>query len=87
MEFDTHHMGGHKLVSIERYKDDTRHMIEFDILRGDFPLGAPGERFRLFLSDGDYAEMQKYAQKKQIKIRRYAHVTEGNIVYERKRKK
>ena len=45
---------GQGLLAVERFKDDTRHMIVFDVLDRRSPVGNEGERLRLFLSDEAY---------------------------------
>jgi hypothetical protein len=43
---------GHDLLAVERYHDDTRHMIEFLVFT-DCPLGAAGQYIRRFLTEAD----------------------------------
>ena len=45
---------GHDLLAVERYHDDTRHMIEFLVFT-DCPLGAAGQYIRRFLTEAGYA--------------------------------
>lgn len=40
---------GHDLLAVERFQDDTRHMIEFLVLSGGCPLGERGQYIRRFL--------------------------------------
>ena len=40
---------GHEYMDLERFAEDTRHMIIFDVLTNDSPVGWKGERTRLFL--------------------------------------
>jgi hypothetical protein len=87
MDLDSNNIQGHPLVSLERYRDSTRHMIEFDVMRDDTPFERTGQRMRLFLSDDGYTDALERQNHRQIKIRRYAHVMGGNIIYERKKKK
>ena len=47
---------GHNLLAVERFQDDTRHMIEFLVLSGGCPLGKSGQYIRRFLSEDGYAE-------------------------------
>ena len=49
---------GHNLLAVERFQDDTRHMIEFLVLSGGCPLGKSGQYIRRFLSEDGYAEAQ-----------------------------
>ena len=42
---------GHDYMDLQRFAENTRHMIIFDVLTDDSPVGWKGERTRLFLSD------------------------------------
>ena len=44
---------GHEYMDLERFAEDTRHMIIFDVLTHDSPVGWKGERTRLFLTEAD----------------------------------
>ena len=54
-------VGGHSILALERFMDETRHMIIFDVLSWKSPVGEKGERLRLFLSDVGYAKAQASA--------------------------
>lgn len=45
---------GHEYMDLERFAEDTRHMIIFDVLTDDSPVGWKGERTRLFLTEAGY---------------------------------
>ena len=45
---------GHDYMDLQRFAENTRHMIIFDVLTNDSPVGWKGERTRLFLSDIGY---------------------------------
>ena len=45
---------GHSYMDLQRFADDTRHMIIFDVLTNDSPVGWKGERTRLYLSQTGY---------------------------------
>ena len=49
-------VGGHSILALERFMDETRHMIIFDVLSWKSPVGEKGERLRLFLSDVGYLD-------------------------------
>ena len=51
MGADADFIGGHGILALERFMDETRHMIIFDVLTWEAPVGDKGERLRLFLSD------------------------------------
>ena len=48
---------GHDLLALERFFDTTRHMIEFDVLTHNSPVGDKGYKYRVFLSEEGYASM------------------------------
>ena len=56
MGADADFIGGHGILALERFMDETRHMIIFDVLTWEAPVGDKGERLRLFLSDEGYAK-------------------------------
>ena len=46
---------GHDLLAVERFHDDTRHMVEFQVLAENSPYGKRDQYVRLFLDEGNYA--------------------------------
>ena len=72
-------VGGHSILALERFMDETRHMIIFDVLSWKSPVGEKGERLRLFLSDMGYAKAQASEKRGEIKIRKHAAVIEGHM--------
>ena len=61
-------VGGHSILALERFMDETRHRIIFDVLSWKSPVGEKGERLRLFLSDVGYAqERQKTSVRDKLK--------------------
>ena len=79
-------VGGHSILALERFMDETRHMIIFDVLSWKSPVGEKGERLRLFLSDVGYAKAQASEKRGEIKIRKHAAVIEGHILPDRKKR-
>ena len=73
---------GHSYMDLNRFADDTRHMIIFDVLTHDSPVGWKGERTRLFLSDKGYEKALDSQAKGQIKILSHAKVRNGNLSYD-----
>ena len=80
-------VGGHSILALERFMDETRHMIIFDVLSWKSPVGEKGERLRLFLSDVGYAKAQASERRGEIKIRKHAAVIEGHILPDRKKRR
>ena len=42
---------GHEYLDLNRFAEDTRHMIIFDVKSDDSPLGSKGDQMRLYLND------------------------------------
>jgi len=47
-------LAGHDIMALERFDPDTRHMILFDVLSHESPVGWKGEKMRLFLTEAGY---------------------------------
>lgn len=75
---------GHSYMDLNRFADDTRHMIIFDVLTHDSPVGWKGERTRLYLTDEGYLKSLANQEKGHIKIISHARVEHGNLHYDRK---
>ena len=75
---------GHEYMDLERFAEDTRHMIIFDVLTDDSPVGWKGERTRLFLSDIGYEKALDSQANGQIKILSHAKVRNGDLFYDHK---
>lgn len=74
---------GHEYMDLERFADDTRHMIIFDVLTNDSPVGWKGERTRLFLTEAGYQKSLENQEKGHIKILSHAKVRQGHLYYDR----
>lgn len=70
-------MKGHDILALERFVDDTRHMIVFDVLSQNSDFGDPGDRMGLFLTDEGYRKFQEEQRKGNVKIRKHARVFPG----------
>lgn len=75
---------GHDLSGWERFQPDTRHMIVFDVLNNDSPIGFKGERYRFFLSDRRYRNAIESEKRGEIKIRSHAAVVSGKLYPDKK---
>ena len=76
--------GGHDLMDLARFHEKTRHMVIFDVLTHDAPVGFRGNRMRLFLSDEGYQRALENQARGNIKILSHAKVVRGNLHYDRK---
>lgn len=70
---------GHDLLAVERYRDDTRHMIEF-LVFADCPMGKEGQYIRRFLTETGYAAALDAQRQGSIQIRRHGTIIEGHIL-------
>lgn len=75
---------GHDYMDLARFDENTRHMIIFDVLSHDSPVGFKGERMRLFLSDTGYRKALENQEKGHIKVLNHAKVIRGDLVYDHK---
>lgn len=75
---------GHDIMALERFDPEVRHMVVFRVLSGSSPVGDPGDRMRLFLTDAGYQKMLDNQEKGYIKIRNHAKVVSGSLHYDRR---
>lgn len=75
---------GHEYMGLNRFADDTKHMIIFDVISEDCNWGERGDRMRLFLNEGGYSKALAFEKDGQIKIKSHAKVKEGNLCYDSK---
>ena len=76
-------LSGHDIMALERFDPETRHMIVFDVLSHDSPMGFKGDKMRLFLTDAGYGKALENQDKGFIRIRNHAKVLAGNLRYDR----
>jgi len=72
---------GHELMALERFAEDTRHMIVFDVITWECPVGGKGERVRIFLTDKGYNQALQSQERGEMKIKRHARVRKGELFY------
>lgn len=78
---------GHDLLAVERFQDDTRHMIEFQALSESSPYGQRDQYVRLFLDEGSYAQAFDAHRNGSIRILNHAHIIEGHILPDKPKKR
>ena len=78
---------GHDILAVERFRDSTCQMIEFVVRKQGNPYGSPGDEMRLFLSEAGYRRALESQNRREIRIKRTAHIIEGHILYDRKKNK
>lgn len=75
---------GHDYMDLMRFDENTRHMVIFDVVSRDSPVGFKGDRMRLFLTEQGYQKAQENQKKGHIKILSHAKVIKGDLFYDRK---
>lgn len=75
---------GHDIMALERFDPEVKHMIVFDILSGESPIGDKGDRMRLFLTEIGYQKALENQSKSFIQILNHAGVIQGHLRYDRK---
>lgn len=78
----TQKLAGHDIMALERFDPATRHMIVFDVLSHESPVGWKGEKMRLFLTETGYGKALENQDKGFIKIRNHAKVHSGHFRYD-----
>lgn len=76
---------GHNILAVERFRDSTRWMIEFSVLRSG-SYGSPGDEMRLFLTEDGYQAALLSQQRRDIKIKRHATLSRGTSSTSSRRK-
>ena len=77
---------GHDLLVVERFRDDTRYMVEFEVLEDDNLIALRGETARLFLSEQGYQKVLHSQELGKIHITDHALVVEGHIIRPKRKK-
>ena len=75
---------GHTYMDLARFDEGTKHMIIFDVLTNESPVGWKGERTRLYLTQAGYEKCLENQEKGHIKILSHAKVSRGNLYYDQK---
>ena len=74
---------GHDIMALERFDPEVTHMIVFDVLSGESPVGDKGERMRLFLTEAGYKKALENQGRSIIRILNHAKVSQGHLRYDR----
>ena len=73
---------GHDIMALERFDPEVTHMIVFDVLSGESPVGDKGHRMRLFLTEAGYEKALENQDKAFIQILNHAKVLQGYLQYD-----
>ena len=82
LDITARELKGHDILAVERFQDKTRHMIEFIVRSDNSPYGDKDDEVRLFLDEPDFAAALACHKKQEIKIKKYAHIIEGHILFD-----
>ena len=74
---------GHDIMALERFDPEVKHMIIFDKLSGESPIGDKGHRMRLFLTKAGYQKALESQDRSFIRILNHAKVSQGHLQYDR----
>ena len=69
-ESGTWKLEGHDIMALERFDPEVTHMVVFDVLSGESPVGDKGHRMRLFLTEAGYEKALENQDKAFIQILR-----------------
>lgn len=72
---------GHDIMALERFDPEVRHMVVFDVLSVDSPVGDKGDRMRLFLTVEGYRKFRDSEERGEIKIQNHAKVAPGGYLH------
>lgn len=75
---------GHDIMALERFDPDVHHMIVFEVLSYESPMGSKGDRMRLFLTDEGYRKALDNQEQGHLKIKNHAKVVSGHLHYDRR---
>lgn len=75
---------GHDIMALERFDPEVKHMIVFDVLSGDAPVGDQGDKMRLFLTDVGYQKFLDSQNRGEVKLKNHAKVSSGHLHYDRR---
>ena len=73
---------GHDIMALERFDPEVTHMIVFDVLSTESPVGDKGERMRLFLTEAGYKKALENQSRSFIRILNHAKVSQGHLRYD-----
>lgn len=74
----------HDIMALERFDPEVKHMIVFDVLSGDSPVGDRGDKMRLFLTDAGYQKFLDSQERGEVKLKNHAKVSGGHLHYDRR---
>ena len=75
----------HDIMALERFDPEVKHMIVFDVLSGNAPVGDKGDKMRLFLTDAGYQKFLDSQERGEVRLKNHAKVAPGgHLHYDRR---
>ena len=74
-ESGTWKLEGHAIMALECFDPEVKHMIIFDVLSRESPIGDKGHRMRLFLTEAGYKKALESQDRSFIRILNHAKVS------------
>lgn len=82
---DAEKLKGHDIMALERFDPEVKHMIVFDVLSGNAPVGDKGDKMRLFLTDAGYQKFLDSQERGEVRLKNHAKVAPGgHLHYDRR---
>lgn len=75
---------GHDIMALERFDPEVKHMIVFNVLSDNAPVGNKGDKMRLFLTDAGYQKFLDSQERGEVKLKNHAKVLGGHLHYDRR---
>lgn len=75
---------GHDIMALERFDPEVKHMIVFNVLSDNAPVGDKGDKMRLFLTDAGYQKFLDSQERGEVKLKNHAKVSGGHLHYDRR---
>lgn len=75
---------GHDIMGLERFDPEVKHMIVFDVLSYDSPVGDKGDKMRLFLTEAGYQKFLESQERGEVRLKNHAKVSDGHLYYDRR---
>ncbi len=70
-------------MALERFDPEVKHMIVFDVLSYDSPVGDKGDKMRLFLTDAAIRNFREPGTGRS-ETENHAKVSDGHLHYDRR---
>ena len=65
-------------MGLERFDPEVKHMIVFDVLSYDSPVGDKGDKMRLFLTEAGYQKFLESQERGEVKLKNHALTVRQN---------